>query len=240
MRLRLLGGLECHLMGEGPPLVMIHGIQGTAEAWRPVARLVAAHRRCVMPNLPGRGESPRWTPARGPVDAYYHLDRFASELRGLLDCIGEPTTLAGWSMGVSVILRMLELHGAAGVSGLALASGTACATPGAQWFRGDNPEAVAREAKARAARLGLTAVADADAVAHAWFSVRDADLRAALGRIVVPTLVLHGDDDDQCPLAHGCALAQAIPGARLRVLAGVGHNPLAACPAEVAGELLAL
>jgi pimeloyl-ACP methyl ester carboxylesterase len=42
--------------------------------------------------------------------------------------------------------------------------------------------------------------------------------------IRVPTLVLHSVDDPMFPLAHGEALAGAIPGARLVRLSGVGHE----------------
>ncbi len=45
-----------------------------------------------------------------------------------------------------------------------------------------------------------------------------------LGEIAAPTLVIHGDDDAFMPLAHGEALAHAIPGARLVVLEGSGHE----------------
>lgn len=42
--------------------------------------------------------------------------------------------------------------------------------------------------------------------------------------ITVPALVIHGADDPLLPLPHGQALAQAIPGARLLTLEGVGHE----------------
>lgn len=42
--------------------------------------------------------------------------------------------------------------------------------------------------------------------------------------VTVPTLVLHGSADPLFGLRHGAALAAAIPGARLHVLDGVGHE----------------
>ena len=45
-----------------------------------------------------------------------------------------------------------------------------------------------------------------------------------LAEIAVPVLVVHGSDDPLFPLAHGEALAAAIPGAELLVLDGVGHE----------------
>ncbi|MEV4622185.1 alpha/beta fold hydrolase [Asanoa sp. NPDC049573] len=50
-----------------------------------------------------------------------------------------------------------------------------------------------------------------------------ADLRAPLSSITAPTTILHGDQDPVFPLAHGQALAAAIPGARLHVVPGMGH-----------------
>lgn len=45
-----------------------------------------------------------------------------------------------------------------------------------------------------------------------------------LGRITVPTLVLHGTADPLFPYAHGEALAEEIPGARIVPLEGMGHQ----------------
>ncbi len=44
-----------------------------------------------------------------------------------------------------------------------------------------------------------------------------------LRRVRAPTLVLHGDDDPLVPLSGGKATAAAIPGARLRIVPGMGH-----------------
>lgn len=48
--------------------------------------------------------------------------------------------------------------------------------------------------------------------------------RAPLSSIAAPTLVIHGSADPLFPLAHGEALAEAIPGARLQRLEGAGHG----------------
>ncbi|GII90138.1 alpha/beta fold hydrolase [Sinosporangium siamense] len=48
--------------------------------------------------------------------------------------------------------------------------------------------------------------------------------RHRLGEIAVPALVTHGSRDPLFPLGHGEALAAEIPGARLIVLEGVGHE----------------
>jgi pimeloyl-ACP methyl ester carboxylesterase len=54
--------------------------------------------------------------------------------------------------------------------------------------------------------------------------VSDGDRTPDLGKVTAPTLVLHGREDALVPLAHGEATAAAIPGARLIVLDGMGHD----------------
>ncbi|MBD2893218.1 Aclacinomycin methylesterase RdmC [Actinomadura sp. RB99] len=44
------------------------------------------------------------------------------------------------------------------------------------------------------------------------------------GDITAPTLVVHGNRDPALPLPHGQALRDAIPGAKLLVLEGAGHD----------------
>ena len=48
--------------------------------------------------------------------------------------------------------------------------------------------------------------------------------REDLGAVRAPTLVIHGDEDPLFPLAHGAALANEIPGARLLTLEHTGHE----------------
>ena len=48
--------------------------------------------------------------------------------------------------------------------------------------------------------------------------------RERLAEISVPALVIHGTDDPLFPPAHGEALAREIPGAKLLVIDGLGHE----------------
>jgi pimeloyl-ACP methyl ester carboxylesterase len=48
--------------------------------------------------------------------------------------------------------------------------------------------------------------------------------RERLGEITVPTLVIHGTEDPILPFAHGEAVANEIPGAKLLAMDGVGHE----------------
>ena len=50
------------------------------------------------------------------------------------------------------------------------------------------------------------------------------DRSALLGRITQPTLVIHGRDDPLVPVECGTDLAKKIPGARLELIDGMGHD----------------
>jgi pimeloyl-ACP methyl ester carboxylesterase len=48
--------------------------------------------------------------------------------------------------------------------------------------------------------------------------------REGLATITSPTLVIHGQADPLLPVKHGIRTAEAIPGAQLRVIQGLGHE----------------
>jgi pimeloyl-ACP methyl ester carboxylesterase len=61
--------------------------------------------------------------------------------------------------------------------------------------------------------------------------IASGSLRQALASVTVPTLVIHGNADPLYPIECGVATAQAIPGAKIRIIEGLGHYlPPAAWP----------
>ena len=66
------------------------------------------------------------------------------------------------------------------------------------------------------------------------------DAYDALPTLSVPTLVLHGDEDDVSPVENGRRLAARIPGARLHVLHGAGHLSVTCIASEGRGVGLTL
>jgi len=65
---------------------------------------------------------------------------------------------------------------------------------------------------------------DPAAAGNHWLLVGDEGEPIDVRRIAAPTLVVHGTEDPMFPLPHGEALAAAIPGARLLVVDGMGHQ----------------
>ncbi|HEU0198830.1 MAG TPA: alpha/beta fold hydrolase, partial [Burkholderiaceae bacterium] len=72
------------------------------------------------------------------------------------------------------------------------------------------------------------------AVARAWHPagstrqlvaiIADADRSHLLGRIRVPTTIVHGAADPLVPVEHARDLQRKIPGARLEIIDGMGHD----------------
>ncbi|SPA43423.1 putative hydrolase, Alpha/beta hydrolase fold [Cupriavidus taiwanensis] len=225
--------------GQGPvTVVAMHGIQGTRDAWMPLAQQLAERCTFVLPNLPGRGK------AMPPADAQAcSLDAGAEVLRRTLcQFVRGPFVLAGWSLGVSVALAYLA--GARNnpkqpmPAELLLISGTPRLNA-VQWFDAASSEALLKAIAMRERRLGLREAADHRTVAWTWQSIRHTDQRAALAQIRCRTLVIHGSADDDCPLSHGEMLANGIADAELLVLQGAGHGVLTQRMREIARHLRA-
>jgi pimeloyl-ACP methyl ester carboxylesterase len=60
------------------------------------------------------------------------------------------------------------------------------------------------------------------------------DRTAALGRLTILTVVIHGENDPLVPPANGRQTAAAVPGARLVMVPGMGH----ALPEQVWPQLI--
>ncbi|HEY2442439.1 MAG TPA: alpha/beta fold hydrolase, partial [Streptosporangiaceae bacterium] len=73
-------GLAYKRAGEGPPLVLFHGIGHRRQAWDAVFDRLTPYRDVVAVDLPGHGESP-------PFDLSHRtaIDGLAEETNGLLD-----------------------------------------------------------------------------------------------------------------------------------------------------------
>jgi proline iminopeptidase len=65
------------------------------------------------------------------------------------------------------------------------------------------------------------------------------DIRTALARLTIPTLILVGKQDAILPLSHSEALAKAIPGARIMVFDHSGHFPFVEEPARFVAAIRA-
>lgn len=224
--------MDVLIEGRGLPcIVALHGIQGTRGSWSRVVEAFGGDARFVLPNLRGRAAA-----RRGAVVADHSLAAYAADATdAIVEHAGRPFFLAGWSMGVSVALEYLRIGLGPRPDGLILLSGSPCLAE-TRWFRGRG-DALLADIVAREARLGLLDAADRDAVAMTWTAIAGTDQRSLLPSIDIPTLVIHGSDDEDSPWAHAGWLVDGLPSARLVTLAGIGHSVLTQAPARVADEM---
>ena len=254
--------------GDGPPLVLVHGLGGTIENWRSLAPSLAAEHRVLVPDLPGHGRSELLPEARD-------VDTLAEAVLGIADAeeAGDAVWI-GHSLGGLVALRAAVLRPDA-VRGLVLAAaaGIGSATRAAQVTlaalgvaRPGRLVAPYRHAWAhsrlgRRAAFGWWGVADPDALepelaeaflvgpAHhidtrqAGRALLASDPRAELDRVPCPCLCLWGASDNWVRVDDGLEYARRL-GAPLRTIAGCGHLLIGerpdACLAAIRGFVASL
>lgn len=86
--------------GDGPLIVMVHGIAGSSSTWVPSMPLLAERFTVVAPDLLGHGDSAK---PRGD----YTLGAYASGLRDLLMVLGhERATFVGHSLGGGITMQL--------------------------------------------------------------------------------------------------------------------------------------
>ena len=95
-------------VGEGWPLVLVHGFSGDSRKWIDhglAAAFAAPSHRVIMPDLRGHGAS-----ARPHLASDYPPDVLAGDGLALVSALSLPDNgydLIGYSMGARVVLRML-------------------------------------------------------------------------------------------------------------------------------------
>ncbi len=91
--------MEYRRAGEGPPVVLIHGMVNSSRHWEKVALLLAERYSVIAPDLIGHGDS------AGPRGDY-SLGAHASRIRDLLTVLGiERATMVGHSYGGGVAMQ---------------------------------------------------------------------------------------------------------------------------------------
>ncbi|HLJ58245.1 MAG TPA: 2-succinyl-6-hydroxy-2,4-cyclohexadiene-1-carboxylate synthase [bacterium] len=245
----LVNGVRLHVEteGSGPPLVLLHGFTGSAEAWHPHLSVFAAQRRVLVPDLLGHARSD------APADPRrYQIEHAAADLLAVFDHFGvDRPCVLGYSMGGRVALY-LAATAPRRVGALILVS----ASPGirddatrraravedgaladaierdgvpafvGRWERHPLfatqerlPAAVRRTVRAQ--RLRHQARGLANSLRGIGQGAQPA-LHEHLSRLRLPTLLMVGELDERyCAL--GRELCALIPGAQLTVVPQAGH-----------------
>ena len=192
--------------GDPAPLVLLHGVGQAPMAWEDVVVALYGSRRLLTP----------WVPGLRPTEQrVMPLDDAAAALDQQLMLEGmQGVDLCGLSYGAMVATR-LAADFPERVRRLVLIAGQV------------RPPRMLMRAQGAALRLvPASRLADAgvskDRLLQALEMARSADLTDALPKVQAPTLVLVGAKD-KANQPGARALADGIPGARLRIVEGAGH-----------------
>ncbi len=92
--------------GQGPVVVMLHGINSNADDMRPLVELLRADYRVIAPDLLGFGDSPK------PLDVSYTTDEHVTVLEATLAELDLPGRflLLGYSLGGDIAARYAAAH----------------------------------------------------------------------------------------------------------------------------------
>jgi pimeloyl-ACP methyl ester carboxylesterase len=255
---------DCCEQGEGPPLMLLHGLGGSWHIWKPVIPLLEVRYRIYAPTLPGHLGGTGW-----PRDRAVNVDNLVGLVIEDLARKGwDRPHIAGNSLGGWIALELLRQQAARSVTAL---------SPAGSWQTADQYASVARSfrivyalmplirgvaspfLRSPAFRRAINAqamehgdrMAPAD-VATALNALSGAKILPALlsamrhdGSIKplsaedVPVTIAWAENDQVIPFeTFGTTMVSRITGARVTTLKGCGHVPMYDDPDQVAATVM--
>jgi pimeloyl-ACP methyl ester carboxylesterase len=240
------GGVVAYdVLGNGPPVVLVHGTPSWSYLWRNVAHELAALSTVYVCDLLGYGNSEQRAGQDVSIAAQTGMLVELLELWEL-----EHPCIAGHDIGGAITLRLILLEGRR-FRRIALCDAVAIApwiTPFSRHVQrhleafATVPEHIHRQMVAAHLRTAIAReISDAELEPYlrpwlgsvgqaayyrqlAQFDERHTrEIEPRYGEIRAPTLVLWGEHDGWLAPSVGRRLAKAIPGARLVTVANAGH-----------------
>ena len=247
--------LHVEIRGAGPDVVLLHGWALHGGMWGPWIEQLGRRVRLHFIDLPGHGRSP-W-----PEGAATLRDL----ARAVSPHVPSGAAVLGWSLGGMVALELARAR-PADLAALVLIATTPCFLAREDWpagmssavldgfaagLAGDYRRTISNflalqtwgdehaTQALRSLRANLDAHGEPDpyALAAGLGILREADLRADLATIAIPTLVIAGEHDRITPVAAGRELASRLPSARFIEIAKAGHAPFLSHADAVLGHV---
>lgn len=249
-------------LGEGRPVILIHGWPLSADSWDPIMMKLAENGyRAIAYDRRGFGHSDH-------APSCYDYDTFADDLADVMKATGATgdVALVGFSMGGGEIARYMSRHGGAGVSQAVLVSSVVPY----MLKTDDNPDGVPQETfdgmaegmkddfrkfftgffkdfygnkvseEERHWAWQTTMHASQYAALQAANAFATTDFRPDLPHFTVPTLVIHGTEDVTVPIdATGREVARRVETATLIEYDGEPHAVFATQTERLGDDIVA-
>jgi 3-oxoadipate enol-lactonase len=249
LRDREADGFAWRECGAGEPMLLLHGLGGSRTSWESQMNGLSHDCRLAAWDLPGYGAS-------GPLDGPMTFHTLADAVIEWSEAMGvDRFHLVGISLGGMIAQYVAAAYPARVASLTLLATSPRFGLDGTQpdeWRAarlapldaGREPKHFAQEVLRSLADPSIPVRALASQVS-AMSRISGAALRPVidclvthdsqhlLGSIAAPTNVMVGERDQETPVAYSQALVDAIAGAQLHVIDGVGHLLNAEAPYEV-------
>jgi pimeloyl-ACP methyl ester carboxylesterase len=244
-----------NIAGQGPPVVLIHGVAGRAAQWDQTVQLLAEGHTVVAPDLLGHGDSAK---PRGD----YSLGAHASGIRDLLVALNvERASVVGHSLGGGIAMQFayqfpercerLVLVSSGGLGAEVHPLLRAATLPGSEFVLPllAHPRVldIASVIPRALGWVGLRTRVDLTEMARGYQSLSNAEARSAFihtlrgvidptGQRInatdrlylsskMPSLIVWGRRDRIIPVEHAQPAHEAMPGSRLELFDEAGHFP---------------
>ncbi len=247
--------IHLRILGQGPPLVFLHGWTANHRAWVPYARELSDRHTCYCWDARGHGGHILTTAQSVTVE------RMAADLRNLVEHFGlDQVVLVGHSMGALTAWEYVRRYGCGRLAGLCLVDQSPRLVTDDAWPLGiygnfdrarnrdfigrleedfsaavlrlvgdGNNRRAAREYRANTPEFQRVReylrALSPQPLIDIWKSLTRADYRDVLPDITVPTLLVHGDESHFYSVEVAEYLRDHIPEASLHVYEGSDHSP---------------
>jgi pimeloyl-ACP methyl ester carboxylesterase len=227
------GPVVSDISGTGPPVILLHGLAGSARWWRRNTPALGRSFTVHAIDLPGFGSSRR--------EARFVLDDAPAQLVATMDRLGvERASIVGHSMG-GLVAAGLAAEFPERVDRLVLVDAGFLSLDPHLRHRITGPMRTLRwTSPSLLPTLAWDSIRSGPIrLAEATTQLLRADWRAKLSRIQASTLVIWGEHDAVCPIGIGRSIVAVVPGSRLVIIEGAAHNPMWERPEAFDREVLA-